>query len=264
MSSDVDPMAEIRASFFIECEELLEALNDGLQSLENGEAGDTETINILFRAVHSIKGGAGAFGLEALVRFAHRYETALDEVRGGRMSVREDAMRLFFQAADHLSDLVRISRDEVEMPEARSLELLEQLDALIGEKEGEDEQEIDVQPTGLSLDLDLGDLELPDLDPGGGDAGIEDASGPDFRILFKPQAELFEMGNEPFTCCAHCTSWASARSASSRTICRRSTRCRRKALCRLGRSRSKPKRMRRRSHPSSNSSKGSVRWRSSA
>ena len=78
-----DPMAEIRASFFIECEELLESLQDGLQLMDDGDT-DSETINIVFRAVHSIKGGAGAFGLDDLVRFAHRFETAMDEVRAGR------------------------------------------------------------------------------------------------------------------------------------------------------------------------------------
>jgi len=52
-----DPMAEIRASFFIECEELLESLQDGLVSLDGGDT-DPETINICFRAVHSIKGAA--------------------------------------------------------------------------------------------------------------------------------------------------------------------------------------------------------------
>ena len=64
-----DPMAEIRASFFIECEELLEALQDGLQAMFDG-ARDDETVNVVFRAVHSIKGGAGAFGLDELVAFA--------------------------------------------------------------------------------------------------------------------------------------------------------------------------------------------------
>ena len=72
MTDAPDPMAEIRASFFIECEELLEAMQDGLQEIESGES-DAETINVVFRAVHSIKGGAGAFGLENLVRFAHRF-----------------------------------------------------------------------------------------------------------------------------------------------------------------------------------------------
>ena len=56
-----DPMAEIKASFFIECEELLESLQDALSDLDEG-ADDGETINVVFRAVHSIKGGAGAFG----------------------------------------------------------------------------------------------------------------------------------------------------------------------------------------------------------
>lgn len=209
MSDDMDPMAEIRASFFIECEELLEALQDGLQTLQDGDDGGGETINVVFRAVHSIKGGAGAFGLEALVRFAHRYETALDEVRGGRMEASDDAMRLFFQAGDHLSDLVRVSRDEGDLPSDRSDELLAQLDEIIGEPEPEEEEVIDFQPTGLSLDLDLGGgsggIDLPDLAPL--DDAPEDtpenapeveASGADYRVIFKPQADLFETGNEPF------------------------------------------------------------------
>ena len=75
MSSDIDPMAEIRALFFVECEELLEALQDGLQQIDDGVS-DGETINVVFRAVHSIKGGAGAFGLNALVRFAHSFESS--------------------------------------------------------------------------------------------------------------------------------------------------------------------------------------------
>ncbi len=205
MSDDMDPMAEIRSSFFMECEELLEALQDGLQSLEDGEDGGGETINVVFRAVHSIKGGAGAFGLEALVRFAHRYETALDEVRGGRMEVGEDAMRLFFQAADHLSDLVRVSRDEGDLPTERSDELLEQLNDIIGEKAEEEDEEIDFQPTGLALNLDLGGFDLPGLGdaddaPAMDEAGIPagDLADADYRIFFKPNAELFETGNEPF------------------------------------------------------------------
>lgn len=203
MSDEMDPMAEIRASFFIECEELMEALQDGLQTLEDG-ASDSETINIVFRAVHSIKGGAGAFGLEKLVRFAHRYETALDEVRGDRLEVTDDAMKLFFQAADHLTDLIRVSRDDGEFPTERSADLLTQLDALIGEEEAEEEAEIDFQPAGMMMDLDLGGgglgdlpaLDLPDLDAE--EVPSEDPGGASFEVFFKPNAELFDTGNEPF------------------------------------------------------------------
>lgn len=205
MSTDNDPMAEIRASFFIECEELLEALQDGLQMMYDGDT-DSETINIVFRAVHSIKGGAGAFGLEALVRFAHRYETVLDEVRAGRLEVCADALKVFFQAADHLSDLVRCCRDDADLPTDVTAELLIALDAFLGDAPHPDEEveeEIEFQPMGLSLDLDLGDLgeddAMPDLDdlpppPVMGDPAPADAA---FDITFTPFAELFDTGNEP-------------------------------------------------------------------
>ena len=201
MSTDNDPMAEIRASFFIECEELLEALHDSLQVMYDGED-DAETINIVFRAVHSIKGGAGAFGLEALVRFAHRYETVLDEVRAGRLTVESETLKVFFQAADHLSDLVRLSRDAAPMPDEKTKELLVALDAFLGDTAGEDdggdsEEAIDFQPMGISLDLgvdedtsgEAGDLPpLPDFSP---------QPAPIYTITFIPNAELFDTGNEP-------------------------------------------------------------------
>ena len=57
-------------TFFEECEELLEAMDAGLAAIEEGDQ-DPETVNAVFRAVHSIKGGAGAFGLDDLVAFAH-------------------------------------------------------------------------------------------------------------------------------------------------------------------------------------------------
>lgn len=199
MVASNDPMAEIRASFFIECEELLEALQDGLQTLDEG-ADDSETINVVFRAVHSIKGGAGAFGLEALVRFAHRFETVLDEVRSGRMSPDPDALKIFFQCADHLSDLVRVSRDGTEAPDATTALLLVSLSGLLGEDgapEEPEEEEIEFQPAVLAFDLDFSDdvsdeLATPDLSP------FADPSRKTYKISFRPENELFETGNEPF------------------------------------------------------------------
>jgi len=170
-----DPMAEIRASFFIECEELLEALQDGLQALSDG-ATDSETVNIVFRAVHSIKGGAGAFGLDDLVAFAHRFETALDEVRSGNLQTDASVLKLFFQCADMLTDLVHSSRDGSEHDKTREAPILADLEKLVG---AEDEQEdvADFQPMALSLDL------PPDQNT--------------FSIVFEPDAELFASGNEP-------------------------------------------------------------------
>ena len=113
MSSSID----IRQTFFQECEELLEALDDGLGALsaasEDG-AVDAETVNAVFRAVHSIKGGAAAFGLEALVRFAHIFETALDAMRSGRLQPVSEILGTFLRSADYLAGLVAAARDDVE------------------------------------------------------------------------------------------------------------------------------------------------------
>ena len=106
----MDAMAEIRLTFFQECEEQLTALENGLLSMQEGET-DSDTVNAVFRAVHSIKGGAGAFKLDALVGFAHVFETALDRVRSGELAPDADGMKLFLRAADALADLVTASRD---------------------------------------------------------------------------------------------------------------------------------------------------------
>jgi two-component system chemotaxis sensor kinase CheA len=203
MSNDHDPMAEIRASFFIECEELLEALQDGLEVIQ-AEQDDPETINVVFRAVHSIKGGAGAFGLEGLVRFAHRYETVLDEVRASRLVVSADLLKVFFQAADHLFDLVRVSRDDAPLPDDETKELLSALDSFLDENavDAHSEEDIDFQPMSLALDLSLSDEtgknremgQLPPLPP------VDLNMAPDqksYLITFTPTPELFETGNEP-------------------------------------------------------------------
>jgi two-component system chemotaxis sensor kinase CheA len=113
----VDPMAAIRDTFFQECEEQLGELESGLLQMESGTA-EAETVNAVFRAVHSIKGGAGIFALDALVRFAHVFETALDHVRSGRLAAGPNVMNLLLRAADVLADLVRAARDGGTVDEA--------------------------------------------------------------------------------------------------------------------------------------------------
>ncbi|MFY0632944.1 MAG: chemotaxis protein CheA [Vannielia sp.] len=182
-------MAEIRASFFIECEELLESLQDGLTAMDDGDT-DSETINVCFRAVHSIKGGAGAFGLEELVRFAHRFETVMDEIRNGRLDPTRDTIALFFRGADILYDIVRASRDGETLDTTTTEAVLGDLEALVGGViEEEVEEEIDFAPMTLSLDP------LGDDDGESGDAA--DDTPPGFAISFHPNAELFASGNEP-------------------------------------------------------------------
>ncbi|MEM8577218.1 MAG: chemotaxis protein CheA [Pseudomonadota bacterium] len=156
-----EQMAEMRASFFAECEELLEALQDGLAALSSGT--DDGAIHTVFRAVHSIKGGAGAFGFGTLVAFAHGFETALEAARAGAHPDAE-LLKVYYSCSDHLSDLIRAARDGGTVPEARS-------DALLA---------------ALS----------PDTAPA--PAASPRRQIRDFEITFVPDSELFTTGNEPF------------------------------------------------------------------
>jgi two-component system, chemotaxis family, sensor kinase CheA len=127
----MDPMEAIKQTFFQECEEQLAELETGLLAMESGE-GDTETVNAVFRAVHSIKGGAGAFSLGSLVRFAHVFETSLDKVRSDRLAPDPHVLKVMLRAADVLADLVRAARDGGVVDAARGEAIALELSALDG------------------------------------------------------------------------------------------------------------------------------------
>lgn len=186
---------EFRASFFEECEELLEAMHDGFGLMVNGDD-DDETIHVVFRAVHSIKGGSGAFGLEDLVAFAHHFETALDRVRAGKTETSGDLLSLFQLCGDHLSDLVAAARngDEIDPAQAKALNV--RLDEVIGTPDDADEAETDVADTfePLTFDFDALDGGLPALDAVGEETDIANDG---FTVAFVADPELFSCGNEP-------------------------------------------------------------------
>ncbi|RIX98833.1 chemotaxis protein CheA [Aureimonas flava] len=127
----MDTMAAIRATFFEECAEQLQELEAGLLAMEGGQT-DSETVNAVFRAVHSIKGGAGAFNLDALVQFAHAFETVLDLVRSERLEADQGVVRVLLRSADVLTDLVTAARDDGAVDPARPQSLMAELSVLAG------------------------------------------------------------------------------------------------------------------------------------
>ena len=122
-------MNEIKEIFFQECEEQLTELETGLLAMNDGDD-DPETVNAVFRAVHSIKGGAGAFGLDDLVAFAHVFETTLDCVRSNKLDPDETVMKVMLKSADVLADLTAAARDGGTVDPARSSTLAKDLEAL--------------------------------------------------------------------------------------------------------------------------------------
>ncbi|MEC5325160.1 chemotaxis protein CheA [Aurantimonas sp. A3-2-R12] len=194
----MDAMAEIRQTFFEECAEQLAELEAGLLAIENGEA-DADTVNAVFRAVHSIKGGAGAFSLDDLVRFSHIFETTLDELRSDRLEASDVVIKVMLRAADALADLVTVARDGGTVDASRNEGLAAELKDLVAAAKGETPAEAaaDVPESDAaadSADDDFGFVPVAvDLDEliGGGGGGDQA-----YRIIFRPHAALYAKAND--------------------------------------------------------------------
>lgn len=96
---------QFKRTYFEECSELISELEDQFQNLENGR-GDSGSMDAVFRAVHSIKGGAGAFGFSELVDFTHSFETLLDLARSGHIVISDDVLAVCLKAVDTTADLI--------------------------------------------------------------------------------------------------------------------------------------------------------------
>ena len=136
MAQDID-LSQFHAIFFEECSEGIEAMESGLLNLEDGQS-DTETINTIFRAAHSIKGGAGTFGFKDLSEFTHGMETMLDEMREGRRPVTKDAVSLLLESVDCLRELVLCCKDNKEIDSDAITNLKQRLVSLPAEESESD------------------------------------------------------------------------------------------------------------------------------
>lgn len=154
-------------------------MDEGLTAIEGGDH-DPEVVNAVFRAVHSIKGGAGAFGLDELVAFAHKFETVFDEVRANRLELDTKLIQLLLRSSDHLSDLVAVARDGGSTDEAHHDVLISALEEYIEEEE----EELVFQPMGLGGAFDA--------------APIEMEKERIYKIRFHPLKDMYGTGNEPY------------------------------------------------------------------
>jgi two-component system, chemotaxis family, sensor kinase CheA len=167
----VDPLEQFKTTFFEECSELLAAAEMHLASIEAGEA-DGETLHAIFRAIHSIKGGAGVFGFQRLVGFAHVFETALDALRAGRINATPEIVSIFIRANDALSDFVRAAQQDETLPDDFGAMLLHALEQAAG----------------------AGTAEHP---PVLATAAATGGGQRRFRIDFAPASDMLRKANEP-------------------------------------------------------------------
>lgn len=197
-------MNEIREIFFQECEEQLAELESCLLRLKDGDA-DPETVNAAFRAVHSIKGGAGAFGLDDLVAFAHVFETVLDCIRSSKLAASGELLDVMLKSADVLVDLTACSRDGGSVDEIRTSDLAEALAAFAnGQSRSVVNSREPARPESPVRSETITDTVFQPIpfDFGGSDEA--EALAPEsprtkrnvFTVRFKPRSDLYAKGNE--------------------------------------------------------------------
>jgi two-component system chemotaxis sensor kinase CheA len=182
----MDAMDAIKATYFQECDELLAALEEGLLALESGD-GDSDTINAVFRAVHSVKGGAGAFGFEPMVAFAHVFETALDAMRSGKLDPEPETLKLLLRASDVLADHVQAAKGEGAVDEARAHAMADELAALT-EAPAAPSSALGAEGEAPSDEWGFTPLKFDPLEV--------NAAGAGWRLLMRPTAAMYAKGHD--------------------------------------------------------------------
>lgn len=164
-------MRQFQQTFFAESAEGLDVMESGLLALQPA-ALDSETINAIFRAAHSIKGGAGTFGFEAIGEFTHVVETLLDELRSGARVADAALIDLLLQSVDVLRALF----DDAQAGRPINLTAHQGTQQALARA---------LQTPGAE----------PPVTAEAGAAGR--APGGGWRIDFRPHPELFATGNDP-------------------------------------------------------------------
>jgi two-component system, chemotaxis family, sensor kinase CheA len=175
MSFD-EEMAEIAKVFFQESREGLDVMEAGLLSL--GTNTDSENINTIFRAAHSIKGGSATFGFAEVADFTHGVETLLDEMRNGVRQATTDAIQTMLQACDCLREMIAATEAEQPLDQGRIAALKADIMHILGEPHGET---VAAAPAA----------------PGAAAAGTAAKEGAGWRIVFEPVPDLLRLRNEP-------------------------------------------------------------------
>lgn len=174
MSLDMD-MQEIHDVFFEESLEGLDAMEAGLLGLSPGRDNDPEIINTIFRAAHSIKGGAATFGFLAISNFTHGVETLLDQVRSGEREVTEELIEVWLASVDAIRDMLATLQGNADIDPMAVADLQKQIDDLLA-----------------------GEVTAPGASAGGTQAVAPAETGAvTWKIHFAPHEEILKTGNEP-------------------------------------------------------------------
>ncbi len=177
-------LSQFRQTFMQESAEHVESMETDLLALRSAPD-DVETLNAIFRSAHSIKGGAGSFGLTSLVRFTHALENLLDRLRSLEMPATGEVISLLLRCVDVLRAMLEAGEDGG-MPEG-SPELVEQIESLIARAAPSAEEVI--APAASKRKVSPA-------------AAVADGRAPGqelnfYQVEFRPHRELFSSGTNP-------------------------------------------------------------------
>ena len=160
-------MNALKQTFLEESFEGLELMESGILEIDI-DTPDPEEINSIFRAIHSIKGGAGTFGFKEIVGLTHTFENILDEIRNNERRLTTDITDVFFKAIDALKTILDAYEEETEPDNELITTITSSLEAIQGSEqvqEATDEKVVE---------------------------NIESV-----LIKFKPASDILSTGNEP-------------------------------------------------------------------
>ena len=123
-------LAQFHQTFFDESLEGLASMESALLSLDDG--GDAELVHGIFRAAHSIKGGAATFGFPEMAAFTHEAESLLDELRDGRRAVDSAIVELLLRTVDCLRGMFDRAQAGEPLADAVSEAVRQELAAAMG------------------------------------------------------------------------------------------------------------------------------------
>nr|WP_225444346.1 chemotaxis protein CheA [Pseudomarimonas arenosa] len=154
-----------------ESREGLDAMEAGLLDIESGRA-DGETIHTVFRAAHSIKGGASTFGFTEIAGLTHVLETLLDEMRAGKREPDTESLSALLQSVDVLRALLDVAERGTEPDRASVQACQSRLEAILGGG-----HKAAAKPAAA--------------------AAPKAAESAGWNVVFKPHESMFMSGNDP-------------------------------------------------------------------
>ena len=200
MSVDLQQFHQV---FFEESFEGLDIMESQLIDIDVDDV-DEETVNTIFRAAHSIKGGAGTFGFMNVSEFTHVVETLLDEIRSGQRVLLRAHIDIFLQSVDCLREMLESLQAGAEIEEERPVALKKEFEQFLAQPAAGMSDEAAAGTAGegtVDAAADSASDSSPDnsSDSSSGKAaegGVAQVVG--WQVTMRPDANMLRWGNEPF------------------------------------------------------------------